>query len=122
MLECEPAANADEALLCPLPAGGVVIHNGRTVHGNEPNHSDQDCIVYVRIFATSPIPRAEPREFPWLSALHANRGTEPVSLYPYGLILRHGRPELLGYVILHEGPIGFLAREIADEIPALLPR
>jgi len=83
MLECEPAADADEALLCPLPAGGVVIHNGRTVHGNEPNHSDQDCIVYVRIFATSPIPRAEPREFPWLSPLHANRGTEPVA-WPVG--------------------------------------
>ena len=43
-----------------------------------------------------------------------NRGSEPVSLYPYGLILRHGRPELLGYVILHEGPIGFLADKLQD--------
>jgi YidC/Oxa1 family membrane protein insertase len=43
-----------------------------------------------------------------------NRGAEPVTLYPYGLILRHGRPELLGYVILHEGPIGFLADKLQD--------
>ena len=35
-----------------------------------------------------------------------NKGTAPVTLYPYGLISRHGMPHTLGYYILHEGMIG----------------
>ena len=35
-----------------------------------------------------------------------NKGAAPVTLYPYGLISRHGTPETLGYYILHEGLIG----------------
>jgi YidC/Oxa1 family membrane protein insertase len=37
-----------------------------------------------------------------------NTGSQPVSLYPYGLISRWGTPHTLGYYILHEGPIGVL--------------
>ena len=36
----------------------------------------------------------------------ANRGGAPVTLFPYALISRHGTPPVLGYYILHEGPIG----------------
>jgi YidC/Oxa1 family membrane protein insertase len=35
-----------------------------------------------------------------------NKGASAVTLYPYGLISRHGTPETLGYYILHEGLIG----------------
>jgi YidC/Oxa1 family membrane protein insertase len=37
-----------------------------------------------------------------------NRGSEPLTLYPYALISRHGKPEILGYYILHEGLIGVM--------------
>jgi YidC/Oxa1 family membrane protein insertase len=37
-----------------------------------------------------------------------NKGTNPVTLYPYALISRHGTPQTLGYYILHEGLIGVL--------------
>jgi YidC/Oxa1 family membrane protein insertase len=36
----------------------------------------------------------------------ANKGGEPVSLFPYALVSRHGTPDTLGYYILHEGLIG----------------
>jgi YidC/Oxa1 family membrane protein insertase len=36
----------------------------------------------------------------------ANKGAAPVTLYPFGLISRHGTPPTLGYMILHEGLIG----------------
>jgi YidC/Oxa1 family membrane protein insertase len=36
----------------------------------------------------------------------ANKGEQPVTLYPYALISRHGTPETLGYYILDEGMIG----------------
>jgi YidC/Oxa1 family membrane protein insertase len=37
-----------------------------------------------------------------------NKGSNPISLYPYALISRHGTPQTLGYYILHEGLIGVL--------------
>ena len=40
-----------------------------------------------------------------------NGGAQPVTLYPYGLISRHGTPPTLGYYIMHEGLIG----EIGDK-------
>ncbi len=36
----------------------------------------------------------------------ANKSAAAVTLYPYGLISRHGTPHTLGYYILHEGLIG----------------
>jgi YidC/Oxa1 family membrane protein insertase len=38
----------------------------------------------------------------------ANKTANPISLYPYALISRHGTPQTLGYYILHEGLIGVL--------------
>jgi YidC/Oxa1 family membrane protein insertase len=38
----------------------------------------------------------------------ANKGTAPVTLFPYALISRHGTPEVSGYYILHEGLIGVI--------------
>jgi YidC/Oxa1 family membrane protein insertase len=46
----------------------------------------------------------------------ANGGAQPVSLFPYGLISRHGTPETLGYYILHEGLIGELGDQGLQEI------
>jgi len=37
-----------------------------------------------------------------------NTTSAPVTLYPYGLISRHGTPETTNFYILHEGPIGVL--------------
>src|SRR6185312_10687568 len=37
-----------------------------------------------------------------------NKSANPVTLYPYALISRHGTPQTLGYYILHEGLIGVL--------------
>ncbi|MFZ0371755.1 MAG: membrane protein insertase YidC [Xanthobacteraceae bacterium] len=41
----------------------------------------------------------------------ANKGRAPVTLFPYGLISRHGTPPVLGYYILHEGPIGMMGSD-----------
>jgi YidC/Oxa1 family membrane protein insertase len=44
-----------------------------------------------------------------------NKGTAPVTLYPYALISRHGTPETLGYYILHEGFVGVLDDRLQEE-------
>jgi len=38
----------------------------------------------------------------------ANTSAAPATVYPFGLVSRHGLPETAGYYILHEGPIGVL--------------
>ncbi|MCC0041896.1 MAG: membrane protein insertase YidC [Rhodobiaceae bacterium] len=45
-----------------------------------------------------------------------NRGSEPVQLFPYGLISRHGKPETKSFYILHEGLIGVLGEDGLQEI------
>ena len=45
-----------------------------------------------------------------------NKGTAPVSLYPYALVSRHGTPQTLGYYILHEGLIGVLGDQGLQEV------
>ena len=45
-----------------------------------------------------------------------NKGTAPVTLYPYALISRHGTPKTEGYYILHEGLIGVLGEKGLQEV------
>ncbi len=44
-----------------------------------------------------------------------NSGSAAVTLYPYGLIRRHGTPDTLGYYILHEGLIGVMGDQGLQE-------
>ena len=43
-----------------------------------------------------------------------NKSDKPVSLYPYGLISRHGTPKVEGYYILHEGLVGVLGDKLQE--------
>ena len=45
----------------------------------------------------------------------SNVGDAPVTLYPFGLISRHGTPPVSGYYILHEGLIGVLGDQGLQE-------
>jgi YidC/Oxa1 family membrane protein insertase len=47
----------------------------------------------------------------------SNVGDAPVTLYPFGLISRHGTPPVSGYYILHEGLIGVLGDQGLQEFP-----
>jgi len=44
-----------------------------------------------------------------------NKSADPVTLYPYALISRHGTPQTAGYYILHEGLIGVLGSDGLQE-------
>ncbi|QUS38236.1 membrane protein insertase YidC [Tardiphaga alba] len=45
----------------------------------------------------------------------ANAGSNPVTLYPFALISRHGTPHVEGYYILHEGLVGYLGDQGLQE-------
>ncbi|MEM8876473.1 MAG: membrane protein insertase YidC, partial [Pseudomonadota bacterium] len=40
-----------------------------------------------------------------------NTGDQTVTLYPYGLVSRHGRPETINFFVLHEGMLGVMGEE-----------
>jgi YidC/Oxa1 family membrane protein insertase len=44
-----------------------------------------------------------------------NKGSAPVTLFPYALISRHGTPKVQGYYILHEGLIGMIGDQGLQE-------
>jgi YidC/Oxa1 family membrane protein insertase len=44
-----------------------------------------------------------------------NQTGETLTVFPYGLISRHGEPETLGYFVLHEGMIGVLGESGLQE-------
>ena len=46
----------------------------------------------------------------------SNTGSEPVTLFPYALVSRHGRPETSNYAVLHEGLIGVVGDSRVQEI------
>ena len=46
----------------------------------------------------------------------ANNSGNPVTLYPYALISRHGRPDIQDFFVLHEGLIGVLGEEGLREV------
>ena len=46
----------------------------------------------------------------------ANNGGNPVTLFPYALISRHGTPQVQGYYILHEGLIGMMGDQGLQEM------
>jgi YidC/Oxa1 family membrane protein insertase len=58
-----------------------------------------------------------------------NKGGAPVTLFPFGQVVRHGKPATLGYYVLHEGLIGNLGEQglqeftydHVDKEPALAP-
>ncbi len=43
-----------------------------------------------------------------------NQSGQAVSLAPFALVARHGKPTTLGYIILHEGPIGFMNEKLQE--------
>jgi hypothetical protein len=88
-LECIDGFDPKDAVVCPLLAGGCVIHNGRTVHGAGPNISDQDRMAYVLIFDLVPTPARNPRHFPWREHHRTARARRELEWRRHGGLLVH---------------------------------
>ena len=63
--ECCGEFNSADAVICPLPAGGCTIHDGRTLHYAGPNRSAAERWAYILTFDLPPRARIDKREFPW---------------------------------------------------------
>ncbi len=88
-LDCAGQFDVETAVPCPLPAGGCVIHNQRTVHGAGPNLSDNDRMAYVLIFDLVPTPAQVPRSFPWRAQQRTARAQRELEWRRHGGLFIH---------------------------------
>lgn len=65
--------DANQVVVCPIPAGGVTIHHCRTLHYAGPNLTDEPRRAYIQIFGLPTKPRAESRDFYWQRMQHTAR-------------------------------------------------
>lgn len=118
-IECAGGFDPADAVACEIPAGGVTIHHGRTLHGAGPNPTDQPRRAYILAFEIPPVPRATQREFPW------NRGRQTAGLARRsrwrkkgGIAVELAR-KLRGGVWKSPGRLGF---EVSRAVRALLKK
>lgn len=66
-VECVGDFDPSQAVACPLPPGGIVIHHGLTLHYAGPNTTDQPRYAYVLGFELPPAKSRNSlqRVFPW---------------------------------------------------------
>ncbi len=64
-IECCEGFDPATAAICPIPAGAMIIHHGRTVHGASGNKSDSPRLAYILSYKTPPKARMDLGEFPW---------------------------------------------------------
>lgn len=116
-IECVPEAfDVGEAVACPLPAGGAVIHTGRSLHCAGPNETATPRLAYVLAFELPPRAAAEPRAFSWNEDLQSSdalrrrawrrRGGIAVEAYRRA---RYGN-------LLEPGRLAFEVRRVVDRI------
>ena len=119
LLDCDPQQVTDDPLGCGLRAAelyrSIVLVKGVTSHVVEP---DGECWTYDGGAAGLGVSGSGDVLAGVVAGLLA-RGAEPLNALLWAVWL-HGEA---GAKLAREiGPIGFLAREIAGEIPGLLPR
>jgi len=88
-LECAENCDVRDAVPCPLPMGGCVVHTQRTVHGAGPNVSDQDRLAYVLIFDLVPTPAQLSRSFPWRDQQQTARAQRELDWRRHGGLFIH---------------------------------
>jgi hypothetical protein len=64
-IECCEGFDPRDARICPIRAGGITIHQGRTLHGASVNKSDTPRLGYVLNYKTPPKSRTDLGTFSW---------------------------------------------------------
>ena len=65
MMSFDGQFDPELAVSCPLPAGGAVIHHGRTIHAASANLSDGPRYAYVLAFRSPALQEGHQDQFPW---------------------------------------------------------
>ncbi|MBH05117.1 MAG: hypothetical protein CMJ20_02225 [Phycisphaeraceae bacterium] len=66
----QPQQYAAQAKVCPVSAGGVVVHRSYMLHYAGPNQTDRCRPAYVLVYGCEPRRRARSLNFSWLTGRH----------------------------------------------------
>jgi hypothetical protein len=87
-IECYAGFDPTMAAVRPIPAGAMIIHQGRTVHGSAGNQTNTPRLAYILQYSTPVRLSKELREAPWLAHLRsANQRRRKNSLLRGGIFL-----------------------------------
>jgi hypothetical protein len=70
-IECYAGFDPKAAAVRPIPAGAMIIHHGRTVHGASGNKTNTPRLAYILQYSTPVRISKEIREAPWLDHLRS---------------------------------------------------
>ena len=70
-IECYAGFDAATAAVHPIPAGAMIIHDARTVHGAMGNKTSASRLAYILQYATPVKLSAQMRDAPWLNHLRS---------------------------------------------------
>jgi Phytanoyl-CoA dioxygenase (PhyH) len=114
-IECYAGFDPQTAAVRPIPAGAMIIHHGRTVHGSSGNKTNTPRLAYILQYSTPVRISREVREAPWLAHLRsANQRRRKTSLLRGGIF-----PELLRVLRSDRHSMSFFWRRRINELRSL---
>ena len=115
-IECCEGFDPAEAVVCPIRAGGITIHHGRTLHGASANRSDVPRLGYILNYKNPPTRRPELGSFSWNQrvgkSIHRRR---QLWLLRGGIII-----EALRYVRSDRDNLRHFLRQVAKRVRSAL--
>jgi hypothetical protein len=90
-IECYAGFDPKTAAIRPIPAGAMIIHHGRTVHGAAGNKTNTPRLAYILQYSTPVRISEEIRDAPWLEHLRSANQRRRMSFLLRGGIF----PEIL---------------------------
>src|SRR6267154_3686931 len=114
-IECYAGFDPKTAAVRPIPAGAMIIHHGRTVHGAAANKTNTPRLAYILQYSTPVRLSKEMREAPWLEHLRTGNQQQRKSFLLRGGIF----PELLRVLRSDRHSVSFFWRRRINQLRAL---
>ena len=111
-IECYAGFDPQTAAVCPIPAGAMIIHHGRTVHGSSGNRTNTPRLAYILQYSTPVRISREIREAPWLEHLRSSNQRRRKSFLLRGGIF----PEILRVLRSDRQSVAFFWRRRVNQL------
>jgi ectoine hydroxylase-related dioxygenase (phytanoyl-CoA dioxygenase family) len=114
-IECHAGFDPRTAAVRPIPAGAMIIHHGRTVHGSSGNQTNTPRLAYILQYSTPVRISKEIREAPWLDHLRSSNQQQRKRFLLRGGIF----PEILRVLRSDRHSVAFFWRRRVNQLRIL---
>jgi hypothetical protein len=115
-IECSAGFDPQVAAVRPIPAGAMIIHHARTIHGSSGNKTNTPRLAYILQYSAPVRISKEIREAPWLEHLRsANQRRRKSSLLRGGIFR-----EILRVLLSDRQSVAFFWRRRVIQLRYLL--